>query len=112
MPESRLSACPFCCNMPPVVFMPSSVCAVSTGSVETKMERPKHELIICRCGSMTAAEVCDSDMEFAVTRLQALQRSRMARRRVRKEQRAAQESKAAAKMQAMNRGRVVRSKKR
>ena len=98
--------------MPPVAGLTRSACTVLTRSIETKNERPKDDLLICRCGSMTAAEVCDSDMGFAVTRLQALQRSRMARRRAKKEARAAQESQAAAKMQAMNRGRVVRGKKR
>ena len=72
------------------------------GALDTKMDRPLGKVTVCSCGKLAAVELGDYDQQAAAVRLQAIQRSRLARKEA--DERAA----AASKMQAISKGRNTR----
>jgi cyclophilin family peptidyl-prolyl cis-trans isomerase len=72
------------------------------GALDTKMDRPLGKVAVCSCGKLAAVELGDYDQQAAAVRLQAIQRSRLARKEA--DERAA----AASKMQAISKGRNTR----
>lgn len=72
------------------------------GALDTKMDRPLGKVSVCGCGKLAAVELGDHDQQLAAARMQAVQRSRLARKEA--DERAA----AAAKVQAISKGRNTR----
>ena len=72
------------------------------GALDTKMDRPLGKVTVCSCGKLAAVELGDHDQQLAAARMQAVQRSRLARKEA--DERAA----AAAKVQAISKGRNTR----
>ena len=72
------------------------------GSLETSLGRPKGNVSVCSCGKLAAVNLGSYDQQAAAVRLQAVQRSRAARKE------AEDKAKAAEKMQAVTKGRKAR----
>ena len=72
------------------------------GSLETSMGRPKGAVSVCSCGKLAAVNLGSYDQQAAAVRLQAVQRSRLARKE------AEDKAKAAEKLQAVSKGRKAR----
>jgi len=72
------------------------------GAFKTSLGKPVADLKVCGCGLIKAEDITGHDVEEAAVKLQALQRSKLARKKVKSEQ------SAATKVQAIKRGQKAR----